>query len=186
MSDTNLTLLTQKEIDALVDFLSNHDFVSDEVLNQNSVDKLIHLVKHNDINRVHLDDIGLKVPAEYDILQELHIREDASEVCELLCSVDEATQFLILTAKNTVTGKELVITPSVLDRRELVGTASHWGYSITPILFDKIARIFTLKYSRATYGTIYNIFAEKNFGSADQNVPSFYCPTSHQLLDNLL
>lgn len=187
MSDANLTLLTQKEIDALVDFLSNHNFVSDEVLNQNSVDKLIHLVKHNDINRVHLDDIGLKAPAEYDILQELHIREDASEVCELLCSVDEATQFLVLTAKNTVTGKEMVISPSVLDRNELVSSSSTcWGYCITPILFDKIARIFTLKYSRTTYETVYNIFAEKNFGSSAQNVPTFYCPTSHQLLDNLL
>ena len=186
MSDTNLTLLTQKEIDALVAFLSNHNFVSDEVLNQNSVDKLIHLVKHNDINRVHLDDIGLKATEEYDILQELHLREDSSEICELLCSIDETTHFLVLTAKNTVTGKEMVISPSVLDRNELVGSTTYWGYSITPILFDKIARIFTLKYSRTTYETVYNIFAEKNFGSSEQNVPTFYCPTSHQLLDNLL
>lgn len=186
MSDANLSLLTQQEIDTLVNFLSNHDFVSDEVLSQNSVDKLIHLVKHNDINRVQLDEVGLKAPAEYDILQELHIREDISEVCELLCSVDERTQFLVLTAKNTVTGKEKVITPAVLDRRELIESASNWGYSITPILFDKIARIFTLKYSRKTYEMIYNLFAEKNFGSAEQKVPAFYCPTSHQLLDNLL
>lgn len=186
MNKTNFSLLTQQEIDTLVDFLSNHDFVSNDVLNQNSVDKLIHLVKHNDINRVHLDDIGLKAPDEYDILQELQLRENSSEICELICSIDEKTQFLMLTAKNTVTGKEKLITPAVLDRCELVEAASNWGYSITPVLFDKMARIFSLKYSRKTYETIYNLFAEKNFGSAEQKVPSFYCPTSNQLLDNLL
>lgn len=186
MNESSFSLLTQKEIDTLVSFLSNHDFVSNEVLSQDSVDKLIRLVKHNDINRVLLDDIGLKLSDDYDILQELQIRENPSEVCELLCSIDEATQFIILTARNTVTGKEKIITPASLDRCELIETASSWGYSITPILFDKIARIFTLKYSRKTYEKIYNIFAEKTFGSSDQKVPVFYCPTSHQLLDNLL
>ena len=186
MNESNFSLLTQEEIDTLVAFLSNHKLVSNDVLNQNSVDKLIHLVKHNDINRVDLDDIGLKVPKEYDILQELQLRENTSEVCELLFSIDEKTQYLVLTARNTVTGKEKIISPAVLDRRELVETASYWGYSITPILFDKIARIFSLKYSRNTYESIYNLFAEKNFGSADLKVPSFYCPTSNQLLDNLL
>ena len=186
MNESNFSLLTQQEIDTLVDFLSNHELVSNDVLNQNSVDKLIHLVKHNDMNRVHLDDIGLKVPEEYDILQELQLREDVSEICELLVSIDEQTQYLTLTAKNIVTGKEKVITPAVLDRRELIETASYWGYSITPILFDKIARIFSLKYSRQTYETICNLYAEKNFGSADLKIPSFYCPTSDQLLDNLL
>lgn len=186
MNESSFSLLTQKEIDTLVDFLSNHDFVSNEVLSQDSIDKLIRLVKHNDINRVYLDDLGLKISTDEDILQDLHLREDSSEACELLCSIDEATQLLVLTAKNTVTGKEKVLTPATLDRRELVESASSWGYSITPILFDKIARIFTLKYSRKTYETIYNLFAEKNFGSSEQKVPAFYCPTSHQLLDNLL
>lgn len=186
MNESSFSLLTQQEIDTLLNFLSNHDFVSNQVLTQNSVDKLIHLVKHNDINRIHLDDIGLNASDKSDILQELQLRDDPSEICELLCSTDEKTHFLILTARNTVTGKEKTITPAVLDRLELVETASTWGYSITPILFDKIARIFTLKYSRKTYETIYNLYAEKNFGSAELKIPSFYCPTSHQLLDNLL
>lgn len=186
MNESSFSLLTQREIDTLVNFLSNHDFVSNEILTQDSIDKLINLVKHNDINRVHLDDLGFKIPTDYDILQELHIREDSSEICELCCAVDEATRLIILTARNTVTGKEKIITPAALDRRELVESASSWGYSITPILFDKIARIFTLKYSRKTYEMIYSLFAEKNFGSTTEKIPSFYCPTSHQLLDNLL
>ncbi len=186
MNESSFSLLTQDEIDTLVGFLSNHDFVSNKVLSQDSIDKLIHLVKHNDINRVVLDDLGLKAPTKFDILQELHIRDNSSDICELLCSIDEKTNYIVLTAKNTVTGKEKLITPAVLDRRELIETASDWGYSITPILFDKIARIFSLKYSRKTYEIVYNLYAEKNFGSAQQTIPSFYCPTSNQLLDNLL
>ena len=40
MSENNFSLLTQQEIDTLVEFLSSHNFVSEEVLNQNRVDKI--------------------------------------------------------------------------------------------------------------------------------------------------
>ncbi len=186
MNESSFSLLTQKEIDTLVNFLSNREFVSNEVLSQDSIDKLIHLVQHNDVTASILDDMGLKVPTQSDILQEIRLRDNSSDICELCCTIDKTTNYIVLTGKNTVTGKEKPITPSVLDRRELIGIASHWGYCITPILFDKIARIFSLKYSRKTYEFVYQLFAEKNFGNTEQTIPSFYCPTSNQLLDNLL
>lgn len=185
MNESSFSLLNQKEIDTLVRFLSEKQ-VSREVLSQDSIDKLIRLIKHNDINRVTLDSIGLPSEPAFDLLKELHVREDSSEVCELLFEVDENTKYVNLTAKNTVTGTEYKIEPSTLDRLELVEGISTWGYSIPPILFDKIARIFSLRYSRKTYDAICSLYAVHNFGTKVHKLPSIYYPTSNQILDNLL
>lgn len=185
MNESSFSLLSQDEIDTLVRFLSEKR-VSSDVLSQDSIDKLIRLIKHNDINRVALDSIGLPIEPAFDILKELHIREDSSEVCELLFEVDENTQYVTLIAKNTQTGTQYEIEPSTLDRLELLDGTSAWGYSIPPILFDKIARIFSLKYSRKTYDAICSLYAVKNFGTKEHKLPSIYYPTSNQILDNLL
>ena len=188
MNESSFSLLTQKEIDTLIAFLSNTDNgVTRDVLSQTSVDKLIHLIRNNDINKIPLDTLdSLELKPTFDILKELQIRNDSTEICELLFTIDNKTEFICLFAKNTVTNKEHPITPATLDRTELVNGTTSWGYSITPILFDKIARIFNLKYSRQTYEDICSLFLLKNFGSTNQRVPSLYCPSSTQLLDNLL
>lgn len=188
MNEPSFSLLTQEEIDTLISFLyEKQKDVTSDVLGQNSIDKLIHLMRNNDINRVRLDTLdALEIHPTYDILKEVNIREDTSEVCELSYTVDESTGFLCLFARNITTKKEFPITPTTLDRMELLNGHTSWGYSIVPFLFDKIARIFTLKYSRSTYEDICTIYSLKNFGSTDFRLPSIYYPSTKQLLDNLL
>lgn len=188
MTESSFSLLTQNEIDTLIAFLSQADNgLTREVLSQDSVDKLIHLIQNNDINKIRLDALdALELKPSIDLLKELKIRNDSSELCELCFTIETKTNHLSLFAKNMVTEKEYQITPATLDRTELLHGISSFGYSIPPILFDKIARIFNLKYSRNTYEDICSLFLSKNFDSSQQKVPSLYCPSSTQLLDNLL
>lgn len=186
MSDTNFSLLNQQEIDILVDFLSrSKDEFNSDVLNQDSIDKLIRIIQHDDLSSVRLDELD-SVDIKLDILTDLGIRDDSSQLCELSFHLDSETQFVILTATNTENGKSYTITPSCLNRLEALSGVSSWGYSIPPISFNKIARIFQCKYSRQTYEDICALFALKNYGSREQQLPSLYYPTTQQLLASLL
>lgn len=186
MSKTSFSLLNQQEIDTLVDFLSkSKEDVNSNVLNQESIDKLISLIRHDDLSNVRLDDLD-SIHFEMDILGDLGIRDDKSQLCVLTFSLDPATQFIVLTATNTVNGKTYNITPACLDRMEMFNGVASWGYFITPLIFNKIARIFQCKYSRQTYEDVCALFAEKLFGSKDVHLPSVYYPTTNQLLSSLL
>lgn len=183
---TSFSLLNQQEIDALVDFLSkSKEDVNSDVLNQDSVDKLIRLISHDDLSTVRLDELE-SMHFEMDILKDLGVRDDASQLCELTFSIDPETQFVILTATNTINGKTYNITPACLDRLEMFSGVSSWGYCIPPLSFNKIARIFQCKYSRQTYEDICALFASKTYGSASAHLPSLYYPTTNQLLSSLL
>ncbi|MFW5630989.1 MAG: hypothetical protein ACOCNB_09430 [Acetivibrio ethanolgignens] len=186
MNDTNFSLLNQQEIDTLVDFLSKsrEEFDSD-VLNQDSIDKLIRIIRHDDLSTVRLDELD-SIHIKLNILKDLGIRDDSSQLCELSFHLDPETQFVIITATNRDNGKSYTITPSSLNRLEALDGISSWGYSIPPISFNKIARIFQCKYSRQTYEDICALFALKNYGSRNQQLPSLYYPTTQQLLASLL
>lgn len=190
MNEPSFSLLNQEEIDILIRFLhENKDDLTSSVLSQTSIDKLIQFLSASDINELRLnplDDPAIKAPANFDLLKELHIREDPSEVCELIFKVNEETKLLELYAKNRTSQKEHPITPTTLDRTEILNGASSWGFAIVPALFDRIARIFTLKYTRKTYDDICALYAEKNFGSSTAKLPAMYYPASNFLLDNLL
>lgn len=186
MSDTNFSLLNQQEIDTLVDFLSrSKKDLNSDVLNQESIDKLIRIIRHDNLSSVRLDELD-SIHVKMDILKDLGIRDDSSQVCELSFHLDPETQFVILTATNRDNRKSYTITPSCLNRLEALDGVSSWGYSIPPISFNKIARIFQCKYSRQTYKDICALFALKNYGSKEQLLPSLYYPTTQQLLASLL
>ncbi len=186
MNETNFSLLNQKEIDTLVTFLSqSKDTVNSDVLSQDSIDKLIRLISHDGLSSVRLDELEA-IHVQIDILGDLGIREDPTQVCELTFQVDPETEFLTLTATNTSTGKTYPISPAALDHLEVFRSSISWGYSMPPILFNKIARIFNCKYSRKTYKNICALYALKNYGSEDLQLPSLYYPTTNQLLASLL
>lgn len=186
MNETNFSLLNQREIDTLIDFLSkSKEDLNDDVLNQESIDKLIRLIRYDNLSSVRLDELD-SIHIHIDILRDLGIREDASQICELSFHLDPETEFVVLTATNTITGKSYDVNPASLDRLEIFGGLASWGYSIPPILFNKIARIFDCKYSRQTYEDICALFALKNYGSSEQQLPSLYYPTTRQLLSRLL
>lgn len=186
MNKTNLSLLNQQEIDILVDFLNKTKAsVNSDVLNQESIDKLIRLIRRDDLSSITLDELESS-STQKDFLADVGIREEPSQVCELTFQIDPKTDFVILTATNIVTSKSYEISPSSLDHLEVFNSTLTWGYSIPPILFHKIAGIFKCKYSRQTYEDICALFALKNYGSMNQQLPSLYYPTAQQLLANLL
>ncbi|MDE7051286.1 MAG: hypothetical protein K2O92_00025, partial [Lachnospiraceae bacterium] len=61
-----------------------------------------------------------------------------------------------------------------------------WGYSISPVFFNRIAKIFNLKYTTETHDKICNIFAKHTYGSESHKIAEIYLPTNSALLECML
>ena len=145
----SFSLLNQKEVDALVDFLNDkRNSINSDVMNQNSIDKLITLIT-GDSNHIILDLFDPFASVDPSLLAALDFRIDEKDVCELCCSVDDSSGFISLSARNTITGKILSITPKLINEND----TDEWGYSISPVFFNRIAKIFNLKYTTETQKT---------------------------------
>lgn len=178
--DTNLALLSQKEVDALVTFLTGNS-IEQNVLSQESVDRLVALLR-GDVGRTHMDFFDTIVKPAKDFLQEKGIRRDVSEICVLSVETD-GTGFMKLFATNKDTGEMMEITPEVFDEED---KEAGWGFSMAPISFNRLARILDLRYTTDTYDKVCKLFAEKNYGSEDAYMPAVYYPTQTHLLQTLL
>lgn len=185
MKDTlnpSYSLLNQKEIDALVEFLlEKKTSVNSDVMSQESIDKLISLITH-DSGRIIMDFFDPFANIEPALLSNLNFRDNSDELCELHCSVDDSTGYIKLTAHNTVTGKELLITPNLINEND----TEDWGYSISPTFFNRLARILSFKYTTETHDTVCTIFAKHTYGTADHEIPEIYLPTNDNLLECLM
>ena len=185
MKDTlnpSYSLLNQKEIDALVEFLlEKKNSVNSDVMSHESIDKLISLIRYNS-KSIILDLLDPFASIDTSILVNLHFRDNTEDLCELRCSVDESTNYIILKAYNTVTGKELVITPKFINEHD----SEDWGYSISPAFFNRLARILSFKYTTETHDKICSIFVNHTYGSSDHEIPEIYLPTNDNLLECLI
>ena len=185
MKDTlnpSYSLLNQKEIDALVEFLlEKKNSVDSDVMSQECLDKLIALITSNS-RSIIMDLFDPFVNIAPSLLSTLNFRDNMEELCELRCSIDEETNYIKLTAYNTVTGRELSITPQLLNKND----SPDWGYSISPTFFNRIARIFSFKYTTETHDKICNIFLKSTFGTLDHEMPEIYLPTNDNLLACLM
>ena len=102
--------------------------------------------------------------------------------CELKFSVNETTDYIILTAYNTVTNKELVITPNLINAND----TTDWGCSISPVFFNRIAKVFSFKYTQQTHDAVCNCFAKHTYGDANHKIPEIYLPVNEKLLECLI
>lgn len=187
MSDANLSLLTQDEIDTLVSFLvDNKNSVNNTVLNQDSIDKLITIIKNTDMNRLNFGATDYYSGITSGYLSKLLIQDDPTELCELRYKINNETNYIELYAKNTVNSKEQIITPTIFEKAELIEDDSKWGFSIPPFILDKIATVFDLKYSKETYSKICELFLEKNYESTNLTLPKIFLPDGLQLINHLL
>lgn len=187
MKKPSFSLLTQKEIDTLISFLTDKKSgINSDVMNQDSIDKLIQLIKGNDLTKIRLDALDSLEIHPGDLLKELGIRENDDEPCELIFRINDDTKHIELYALNTVTSKEYPILPSTLDRMEYLHGKTTWGFCMAPIFFCNIARIFGLKFSKHTYDAVCELFLDKVYGTNTVKIPSLYCPSSDTLLDNLV
>ena len=125
--NSSFSLLNQKEIDSLIGFLSEQkNSLDSDVLSQKSIDKLIKLIS-SDSDRIITDVFDPFAHVDNSVLATLGFREDVSQLCELKFSVNETTDYIILTAYNTVTNKELVITPNLINANDTTDWAVHFA-----------------------------------------------------------
>lgn len=185
MSDTqnsSFSLLNQKEIDSLIGFLSEQkDSLNSDVLSQKSIDKLIKLIS-SDSDRIITDVFDPFAHVDNSVLATLGFRDDVSQLCELRFSVDESNDYIILTAYNTVTDKELIITPNLINAND----TKDWGCSISPVFFNRIAKVFSFKYTQQTHDAVCNCFAKHTYGDAGHKIPEIYLPVNEKLLECLI
>lgn len=172
----NNTLLSQGEIDTLIRFLTNHDQkIQDSVLSQDSIDKLVSLLQKNGDTNMDLFNMSSEVtplPAE-----------DLSGH-SLSFTINETTGFLTIIAHND--GAELIITPLSVNSLKVMNDDSEWGVCIEPVIFDKIASIFKVKYTKATYDAVCELFCTKRYGNADAVIPTIYLPTADSIANNMI
>lgn len=179
---SSFSLLNQKEIDALVNFLNDkRDSINSDIMNQESIDKLITLITR-DSNHIILDLFDPFASVDANLLAALDFHIGENDICELCCSIDDSTGFIKLTAHNTKTGQTLDITPKLINDTD----TEDWGYSISPIFFNRIAKIFSLKYTTETHDKICNIFAKHTYGSENHKIAEMYLPSNAALLECML
>ena len=144
--NSSFSLLNQKEIDSLIGFLSEQkNSLDSDVLSQKSIDKLIKLIS-SDSDRIITDVFDPFAHVDNSVLATLGFREDVSQLCELKFSVNETTDYIILTAYKTVTIKELVITQNLINEND----NTDWGCSISPVF---LSRTISLELERSESGS---------------------------------
>ena len=166
------SLLSQEEIDVLVDFLNaKKGSVNSDVMSQKSIDKLIYLIT-SDKQQIIKDLCNPLNDVNSSLLETMHFRENFEEICTLSCTTDPQTGFLKLTATNTKNGNE--------------NDSEEWGVCISPLMFNHLARVLSLVYTTETHERICSIFAKENYNDENYPIPAFYMPTNVNLLEMLI
>lgn len=180
--NTSFALLNQQEIDTLVKFLTDQkNAVDNDVMSQNSIDKLIKLIQ-TDKERLILNPFLTLTTAGATAAEKLKFRKDSSELCELCCTINAETNFIELSIRNKDADTTCTLTPSAFDDND----DSEWGFSISPAHFTQIAFSLSLKYTQATYDFVCATFAKHNYGSEDHKISDFYLPNNKTLVESLL
>lgn len=182
MTSTNnasFSLLDQKEIDALVQFLlDKKDALDSDVMSQNSIDKLIMLIK---TDKEKLSTYFSLAYANFDtsILKKLKFKMNEDEKCILKFDIDEDTKFISLELTNTTTGKTMNLLPKHFNESD----SELWGLSMAPVLFTHLARTLAAKFSQETYDKVCDCFVMHQYGSLSYPIPSIYLPENFILLE---
>lgn len=172
----NNTLLSQKEIDTLVQFLTRqNNNIQEVVLSQDSIDKLIALLRNT----------GELNPDVFELSHDMLESVSSLEGYLLYCNIDSNTKFITIYARNS-TGTTVKITPAGLTAGENVNGGTEWGYCIEPAVFDKIATSFKLKYTSTEYENVCRNFSMHRYGNEFAIIPTLYLPTQQSLAANMI
>lgn len=179
------TLLSQKEIDVLVSFLTTKEKVGNEVLDQASIDRLIKVLTDSRL----MERAGAEVSAEYFFANSvLSIEKDIAiqrKQCMLLYEKDAKGYAHVLCA-NRVSGVKYEITPECLNQLNLVESKGEgWGRAVMPLLFDLAAMQLQVKYTAETFAEVCRDFALLMYGDAGTQLPNVYLPSAARLLENI-
>lgn len=174
----NNTLLSQKEIDTLIRFLTSHDQpVQGTVLSQDSIDKLVSLLQNNGTSNVDLFCTGH--PSDLSSITPENLSDYTLDF-----TIDEESSYISIIAENEESS--INITPLALSILKITKDNSEWGFYIEPVIFDRIASIFSLKYTKATYDKICELFSLKHYGKPDAVIPHIYLPSANSISNNMI
>lgn len=178
MSDTNFSLLSQEEIDTLIEFLTEKTgCFGTEVLSQESIDKLIAMMKGYGKNVVGNHRSSETVRAVSSVL--------GSDSRWVMTFEENSTTGYMEIFATDGTQKEK-ITPKGYSCGCFVGDDSTWGYAVSPVQFAEIAKVYGLKFSKGVYSEVCQRFAEKNFGDKLYDIDDFFMASGKDILFCLL
>ncbi len=186
----NMALLSQKEIDTLVSFLTQERKIDSGVLDQDSIDKLISLLRSGTLQKLQFDS---RLPKTYGgsgtailILDGEDNLKGQQEFCRLETEIDSETDYIHIICINYKTNTRYEMTPTCLEQVRYVSEDDvQWGYAIPPLTFDKVANLLQVKYTKATFDFICERFAEKLLGDKTCAIPSIYMPSANDLIQHL-
>lgn len=188
--DKNKVLLSQNEIDVLIKFLRSKQEVNAEVLEQESVDKLLNLLSGDESQKLYFDSILPKIKEGSGtailVLDGVENLNEQQSFCKLECKVDESTAYLHILCVNTKSGNNYDMTPTCLEQVKYVsGDTSEWGFTVPPLTFDKVAALLQVKYTKATFDFVCEKYAEVMFGDKNHSIPFMYMPAAQDLIQHL-
>ena len=175
MSETNMSLLSQSEIDALITFLNenrNNDSIGGDTLSQSSINKLIELVKSIPSldKNVLLNTAAIKADASSFFSDKNNVKD-----YELAFKTNDDGQINIF-ACNVETNDIITIYPAMISSTDTENFPETWGSCMSPNTFHRISELLKVKYSTETFSDLKALFAKKMYGSADAVIPAFYLP----------
>lgn len=178
MMETNFSLLSQEEIDTLIEFLSEKsNFVESEVLSQDSIDKLVALFRN--CNKASIG----SYKGEQEMRALAQVLDSKSEWI-LIFEEEEQTGYMEIYATNGERKEK--ITPKGFSNNCFSTDQSSWGYSISPWVFLEIAKTYNVKFTKDTYHQVCERYALKNYGDANYDIDEFFTGSAKELLPQLI
>lgn len=187
----NMALLSQDEIDILLNFLADkRTELNGGVLDQESVDKLINLLRAGTFQKLHFDTSLPKITGGIGTAILVLDGEEnigaQQEFCRLEQSIDEKSGYVKILCVNKQSGNRYEMTPTCLEQvRYVADDTSTWGYAIPPLTFDRVASLLQVKYTKSTFDAVCERYAEKMFGDKRHMIPSIYMPSANELIQHL-
>lgn len=181
VQNKDFSLLSQSEIDTLIDFINDkREGVDSSVLNQESIDKLLEMLRFND-GRAKKEEILHMGEVEGSLADLVTVRH-GEDVCALEYSVDETNDFVRLEVVNTVTGERMEITPDMFNE----GDGECWGHCIAPLVLHRMVRALEVKYTTDTYEALCRRYAKYIYGDASRKLPFLFMPGNRENIGNIL
>lgn len=186
----NMALLSQEEIDTLVSFLTQKRGIDSGVLDQDSIDKLIYLLKSGTLQKLRFDS---RLPKTHNgngtailVLDGEDNLGGQQEFCRLEFEVDPMDEYVHIYCVNRKSDTRYEMTPTCLEQvRYISDDTAEWGYTVPPLTFDKVASLLQVKYTKATFDAVCERYAEKMFGDKKHSIPSMYMPSANDLIQHL-
>lgn len=192
MIEQSMALLSQAEIDTLIDFLNREKqktSVDSSVLNQESIDKLIKLVLSNQgaEHRFRMR-LPIMMTGDEQLISFYSAADESfgnSSRYELIFEID-GQDGVVLSGRNMETGVLVPITPDHVLNPECKDAAGNWGRCIMPAAFDQVATFLRLQYTRETLDQVCARFAEVMYGDETAALPEVYLPSEMSVFMKLL